>query len=208
MLIRANCSFVGMNYLGHAYLSFNHQDILVGNMISDFVKGRQRFVFSGNIQKGIELHRNLDEFTDGHPATKKAMEIFRPAYRLYSGPIVDILYDHYLANDQEEFEDHTLKTFTGETYATLETYASQLPQRFLVAFTYMRAEDWLYNYKFERGMQKSLAGLVRRSAFLSESQTAYNLFLEHYVPLKEHYKEFFRDVKPFAKQRLEELGLQ
>jgi hypothetical protein len=40
MLIRVNCSFVGMNYLGHAYLSFNHQDILVGNMISDFIKGK------------------------------------------------------------------------------------------------------------------------------------------------------------------------
>jgi acyl carrier protein phosphodiesterase len=52
-------------------------------------------VFSGNIQKGIELHRNIDEFTDNHPVTKKAMEIFRPAYRLYSGPIVDILFDHF-----------------------------------------------------------------------------------------------------------------
>jgi acyl carrier protein phosphodiesterase len=203
-----NCSFVGMNYLGHAYLSFNHQDILVGNMISDFVKGRQRFVFSGNIQKGIELHRNIDEYTDHHPATKKAMEIFRPAYRLYSGPIMDILYDHYLANDREIFDDEGLKRFSQETYKTLEKYAAQLPPRFLLALTYMRTEDWLYNYKFERGMQKSLAGLARRASYLSESETAYNLFLEHYVSLDEYYKEFFADVKRFAKQRFEELVLQ
>jgi acyl carrier protein phosphodiesterase len=208
LLIRVNCSFVGMNYLGHAYLSFNHQDILVGNMISDFVKGRQRFVFSGNIQKGIELHRNIDEYTDHHPATKKAMEIFRPAYRLYSGPIMDILYDHYLANDREIFDDEGLKRFSQETYKTLEKYAAQLPPRFLLALTYMRTEDWLYNYKFERGMQKSLAGLARRASYLSESETAYNLFLEHYVSLDEYYKEFFADVKRFAKQRFEELVLQ
>ena len=205
MLIRANCSFVGMNYLGHAYLSFNHQEILVGNMISDFVKGRQRFVFSGNIQKGIELHRNIDEYTDSHPATKKAMEIFRPAYRLYSGAIVDILYDHYLANDEEEFSDSSLRNFSQATYRTLETFAAQLPQRFLLPFTYMRTDDWLYNYKYERGMQKSLAGLVRRATYLSESQTAYNLFLQHYVQLNEQYKKFFRDVKQFARQRFEEL---
>jgi hypothetical protein len=29
-----------MNYLAHAYLSFNEPDILVGNLISDFVKGK------------------------------------------------------------------------------------------------------------------------------------------------------------------------
>jgi acyl carrier protein phosphodiesterase len=29
-----------MNYLAHAVLSFQQPDILTGNMISDFVKGR------------------------------------------------------------------------------------------------------------------------------------------------------------------------
>src|SRR5690349_9308251 len=98
-----NCSFAGMNYLGHAYLSFNSPPILVGNMISDFVKGAGKFSFSGNIQKGITLHRQIDDFTDSHPATKEAMKIFRPQYRLYSGPIMDILYDYFLANDPDLF---------------------------------------------------------------------------------------------------------
>ena len=61
-----------MNYLAHAYLSFNEPEILVGNMISDFVKGKKRFDFSENIQKGIMLHRNIDTFTDEHEVTKKA----------------------------------------------------------------------------------------------------------------------------------------
>ena len=196
-----------MNYLGHAYLSFNHQDILVGNMISDFIKGRHRFVFSGNIQKGIELHRNIDEFTDTHPVTKKAMEIFRPAYRLYSGPILDILYDHFLANDEELFDDMSLKAFTTEVYRKIENRAADLPQRFLVAFSYMRTEDWLYNYRFEWGMKKSLGGLVRRATYLTESETAYNLFLEHYVLLNDYFREFFKDVKQFAKRRFDELVL-
>src|SRR5678816_1567442 len=95
-----NCSFAGMNYLGHAYLSFDSRPILVGNMISDFVKGKEQFVFSGKVQQGILLHRQIDQFTDTHPAIRKAMEIFRPYYRLYSAPIMDILLDHFLANDQ------------------------------------------------------------------------------------------------------------
>src|SRR4051812_28673904 len=94
-----NCSFVGMNYLAHAYLSFNDPEILVGNMVSDFVKGKVKLSFSGKILTGINLHRAIDGFTDTHPATRKAMEFFRPSYRLYSGPIMDVLYDHFLAND-------------------------------------------------------------------------------------------------------------
>ncbi len=92
-----------MNFLAHAYLSFDHPEILVGNMISDFVKGNARFQYAEAIQQGITLHRRIDCFTDGHEATKNMKDFFREYYRLYSGPITDILYDHFLANDAEFF---------------------------------------------------------------------------------------------------------
>jgi acyl carrier protein phosphodiesterase len=194
-----------MNFLAHAYLSFNNPQILVGNMISDFVKGSAKFGFSGNIQKGIMLHREIDGFTDSHPVTQKAKEIFRPAYRLYSGALVDILYDHFLANDKKQFGEQGLKGFTSEIYRQIEQYSHELPSNFQQVFNYMRRDDWLYNYQYNEGMRKSLAGLVRRASFIHESETAYNLFIEHYVPLNEYYHEFFADVKLFAKQRFEEL---
>jgi acyl carrier protein phosphodiesterase len=200
-----NCSFAGMNYLGHAYLSFNSPQILVGNMISDFVKGKEQFMFSGNIQKGIALHRAIDEFTDHHPATQKAMEIFRPYYRLYSAPIMDILFDHFLANDQTFFNEASLKEFTQNTYRHLEINSVHLPARFLQVFTYMKTEDWLYNYKYAEGMRKSLYGLVRRANFIKESDTAYKLFLKNHSYLNACYQEFGSDVKQFAKQKFEEL---
>ena len=200
-----NCSFVGMNYLGHAYLSFNSPQILVGNMISDFVKGKEKFVFSGNIQKGIALHRQIDEFTDNHPATKKAMEVFRPYYRLYSAPIMDVLFDHFLANDQSLFDDVSLQEFTQTVYRHLEDNSVHLPIRFVQVLTYMKAENWLYNYKYPEGMRKSLYGLIRRASFINESDTAYKLFLENHSYLNECYQEFFPDVKQFAKQKFEEL---
>lgn len=201
-----NCSFAGMNYLGHAYLSFNSPEMLVGNMISDFVKGAARFSFSGNIQKGITLHRMIDSFTDDHSATKKAMEIFRPHYRLYSGAIMDVLYDHFLANDISVFTDDSLQQFALSTYRHLENNSEQLPQRFIYVLAYMRTEDWLYNYKFREGIRKSLYGLARRAAYLKESDTAYTLFVENYQELEECYRRFFKDVKQFAKQKFEELN--
>ena len=91
--------FYTMNYLAHVVLSFDQPEILTGNMISDFVKGKTKFNFSPIVQKGIHLHRLIDTFTDFNPVTKKAKEFFRPEYRLYSGAFVDVVYDHFLAND-------------------------------------------------------------------------------------------------------------
>jgi acyl carrier protein phosphodiesterase len=194
-----------MNFLAHAYLSFGDAEILAGNMISDFVKGSSRFMFSGKIQKGIMLHREIDEFTDAHPATKKAKEFFRPHYRLYSGAIMDVLYDHFLANDETNFTDEGLKEFTLASYRQLENPAFHLPGRFLQVFEYMKAENWLYNYRQKEGIRKSLYGLVRRAKYLSESDTAYNLFIQHYVSLLECYQDFFPDVKQFAKEKFSAL---
>ena len=202
-----NCSFAGMNFLAHAYLSFNHPEILVGNMISDFVKGAQKLSFSGMIRKGISLHRSIDGFTDTHPATRKAKIYFQPAYRLYSGAIVDVLYDHFLATDQTIFPGRSLKEFSTQTYQHLADHAAQLPSRFVPVFTYMRSEDWLYHYSTREGTRKSLAGMVRRATYISDSQPAYELFLEHYTALGACYQEFFGDVKLFAKQNFEELLL-
>jgi acyl carrier protein phosphodiesterase len=75
-----------MNFLAHAYLSFGNEPILVGNMISDFVKGKKKFDFPLDIQKGITLHRMIDTYTDSHPSTKAAMRLFRPAAGAYAGP--------------------------------------------------------------------------------------------------------------------------
>lgn len=200
-----NCIFKVMNYLAHAYLSYNVPHILVGNMISDFVKGAQKSVYVVSVQKGIELHRAIDSFTDDHPATAKAKKIFRADYRLYSGPIMDIFYDHFLANDENEFPGGTLLPFTAKVYQTLEGETVHLPERFVMVLTYMKGENWLYNYRTKEGIQKSVRGLVRRATFIHDSSRAVELFNAHYDELKQYYHEFFPDVKQMAKQKLAEL---
>ena len=92
-----------MNYLAHAYLSFSIPEIAVGNLISDFVKGKKKLEYPETIQKGISLHRAIDAFTDAHEITRQAKVFFRPDYGLYSGALTDVVYDHFLANDPLEF---------------------------------------------------------------------------------------------------------
>lgn len=194
-----------MNFLAHAYLSFGHPQILAGNMISDFVKGSQKFSFSKGIQDGIMLHRQIDSFTDTHIATQKAKTVFREDYRLYSGAIVDIIYDHFLANDTTLFSNASLLQFSHEVYDTLDRQVTLLPPRFVQVLYYMKRENWLYNYHTEEGIRRSLGGLVRRAAYISDSGPAGRLLTQHYDFLKECYDEFFPDVKLFAKEQFDTL---
>jgi acyl carrier protein phosphodiesterase len=187
-----------MNFLAHAYLSFNDPGVLTGNMISDFVKGRKKLDYPLEIQRGITLHRLIDAFTDEHPVTRAAKEPFRPAYRLYSGAFVDVIYDHFLANDTSEFPGDTLAHFSRQTYATLREYSNWQPEPFKAMFPYMQQHDWLYNYRTRPGIGKSLHGVVRRSLYLSESDTAMQLLDTHYQLLQDCYRQFWKDIKLYA----------
>jgi acyl carrier protein phosphodiesterase len=192
-----------MNFLAHAYLSFGHKEVLVGNMISDFVKGNAYLKFDPGIQNGIRLHRDIDSFTDTHPVTREAKAVFRPQYRLFSGVIVDILFDHFLANDAALFAHTDLYRFTQYVYQVLEEYSAHLPGRFVHAFYYMRTENWLYGYQTKAGIENSLRRVVSRSSYLSDSQTAIDLFLEHYLFLQQCFAGFFEDVKMYSKKQLD-----
>jgi acyl carrier protein phosphodiesterase len=187
-----------MNYLAHAYLSFNNEEVLVGNLVSDFVKGKKKFDYKEGIQKGITLHRAIDTFTDSHDATKIAKEIFRPCYRLYSGAFVDVVYDHFLATDVSEFNEESLKEFSENVYKMVDRHINGLPERFARMFPYMRSQNWLFNYRTRWGTEFSFGGVVRRARYLEESDTAASLFEKHYHGLQQCYRVFFPDVKSFA----------
>jgi acyl carrier protein phosphodiesterase len=194
-----------LNYLAHAYLSFGHPQVLVGNMISDFVKGKKKFDYPAGIQKGIALHRAIDTFTDAHTATRDAKEIFRPHYRLYAGALVDVLYDHFLATDEHEFDEGRLLLFSREVYHALDENLPLLPDYFAQMFPYMKKHNWLYGYRTRTGIEKSLGGLVRRAAYLSESDTAFQLFEDNYQRLQQCYRQFWGAAKPFARLEFEKL---
>jgi acyl carrier protein phosphodiesterase len=192
-----------LNYLAHAYLSFNHPEILVGNLISDFVKGKKKFDYPTGIQRGITLHRIIDTFTDEHQATREAKEFFRPDYRLYSGAFIDVVYDHFLAIDKTEFSKKSLLDFSQQVYGTLDNYQQWFPQRFAGMFPYMKTQNWLYNYRTLQGTKNSFEGVVRRAAYPTESSTASFLFEQYYQPLQECYRQFWKDAKPFVQRQFD-----
>jgi acyl carrier protein phosphodiesterase len=191
-----------MNYLAHAYLSFGDPELLVGNMISDFVKGKAQFDYPPRIQQGIRLHRAIDSFTDAHIATKEAADIFHAEYRLYSGAFIDIVYDHFIATDAGLFPGNRLESFAAEVYGQLEKYYHQFPPRFRQMFPYMQNQNWLVGYRSREGIYQSFGGLARRAKYIADIKPAFVLFEQHYEALLNCYRSFFPDVLELAASQL------
>jgi acyl carrier protein phosphodiesterase len=193
-----------MNYLGHAFLSFKHPEILAGNMIGDYVKGLKALEhFPPGIKKGIMLHRKIDSFTDQHPALLRAKNYFRQDYRLYAGAFVDIINDHFLANDPRYFSgEKALLAFSQEVYQTLINYEAFFPEAFRKFFPFMQQENWLYRSRTVKGIGISMNGLKRRAHFVDDTAAGYATFISHYYALNQCYYELIDDLAKFAKNEL------
>lgn len=192
-----------MNYLAHAYLSFMHDEILLGNIISDFVKGKKKFDYPALIHKGIMLHRAIDAFTDEHIITKEAKQYLKPAVGLYAGAFVDVVYDHFLATDISTWKETSLRMFADYVYETINVNLTLLPEKFRNIFPYMKQHDWLFNYQYNWGIQKSFEGVARRAVYLNSSVEAYSIFESRYATFQQLSSVFLNDVKKFAWQSLQ-----
>ena len=191
-----------MNFLAHAYLSFGDPSILVGNMIGDFVKGKKFAEYPADVGRGILMHRAIDQFTDLHPATRRAGEVFRPAYGRYCGVFVDVAYDHFLSVDPLIFPGNSLFDFSIHTYDLVRQHQDLLPETFKPVFLHMSSHNWLWNYRTREGTYRSFGGIIRRARYLSDPVPAVHALEGHYSELKECYGWFFPELIRFSKQYL------
>ena len=194
-----------MNFLAHAYLSFNHEGILVGNFAADFIKGKDLHRFGPDIQTGILLHREIDRFTDSHYLVKAGQSYLRPKFRHYSTVITDIFFDYFLAKYWEKYSEVTLEKFVNQTYQTLENHLQELPEAFREMFIWMKSQNWLLHYREIAGIQKALTGLSRRTSFDSKMNEAPEILLEKEAEFELIFFAFFRDLETFAREKLTEL---
>lgn len=194
-----------MNFLAHAYLSFDHPKVLLGNFIGDFVRGNLEDQFDPEIVAGILLHREIDHYTDTHPVVKEAQKLLKPKYKRYSWVITDIYFDYFLSKHWQEYDHRTIEQFAEEVYQTIEENDQELPQNFLYLFHFMKKDNWLVAYGTIEGMKASLTGISKHTTFDSKMETAHLFLKEHETELKAYFDQFFPELVKFAKQKLEEL---
>ena len=194
-----------MNFLAHIYLSGNHQELTTGNFIADFVKGSKMHDFSPGIIKGIELHRMIDRFTDGHPIVREGKARLAVRYKKYSHVIIDIFYDHFLAAGWKLYSEEKLEDFAARFYAMMQKQQDILPERLQQVMPYIIRQNWLVSYRRIEGIQQALNGMSRRATFESGMETATEELVLHYDLFRNEFNAFFPELIAFSKTETEKL---
>src|SRR6476646_3841157 len=145
-----------MNYLAHAFLSNNQKDLLVGNFIADHVRGNNFKEFPPEIVEGIRLHRRIDAFTDAHPLFKNSKRIFYDGFEKYSGILVDIYFDYFLAKNFSAYSSRPLDVFSKNVYEVYTNHAPLLPKSSSGFLDYVIRNDIYKAYSDLDGIEKVL----------------------------------------------------
>lgn len=193
-----------MNFLAHLYLSGEDQQVMLGNFIADFVKGKQALeAFPPGIIRGIQLHRTIDAFTDSHTTVAVSKNRLRPRYRHYAGVIVDVFYDHFLAAHWDTFHPQPLSAFAAHAYDVLQTHEAILPPAVQQMLPYMMRGNWLLNYGRTEGIHRALTGMSRRTPYESHMDEAVQDLIAHYASFEQEFLDFFPALRQHAEDFLQ-----
>lgn len=187
-----------MNYLAHIYLSGDNDLITIGNFIADEIKGSKYKTYHPEIQTGILLHRQIDSFTDAHKIFRESTKRLHKKYSHYSGIIVDILYDHFLAKNWKNYSNIPLQDYTEHFYNVLQKNFDVLPLRIQSIMPYLIRDNWLLSYASISGITKVLNGMDKRTKYRSGMDKAiYDLEI-FYSEFEQEFTHFFSELIIFS----------
>ncbi|MFD2941959.1 acyl carrier protein phosphodiesterase [Flavobacterium notoginsengisoli] len=191
-----------MNFLAHIYLSGENDLIKIGNFMADGIRGKQFEHFPEDVQRGILLHRFIDTYTDSHDIFRKSTKRLHDRYHHYSGVIVDIVYDHFLAKNWTNYSDEKLESFINRFYNSLHDNYDILTEKTQGLMPYMIERNWLLSYRTTEGIHQILTQMDRRSKNISKMQFAVEELNEFYEDFEEEFTSFFEEIKIQAKAKL------
>lgn len=183
-----------MNFLAHFYLSGPHEHLLLGNFIADSIKGNQLEGYSDELQRGIRMHRSIDFYTDTHAVTSRSKDRLRADFNHYSGVIIDVFYDHFLAKNWNEFSNEPLPVYSQRIYSLLELHSEKFPDRPKDMLTYMKRHDWLMAYSEVEGIRTVLTGMSKRVKYESKMELAADALEKEYALFENDFREFFPEL--------------
>lgn len=187
-----------MNYLAHFYLSDYNQDLIIGNYIADDVKGKAYLKYPLEIQKGILLHRKIDDYTDNHGIVLNSKNLIRHHQRKYTPVVMDVFYDYFLAKDWEIHSKDNLKDYTEYVYKILFNNIKHLPLKSQMRLPFMAKSNWLYNYRKIEGIDRALSGLSKRSKYTNNMSEAHLILKEKEKEIQQDFNLFFPELTKFV----------
>lgn len=190
-----------MNFLAHIYLSGNHEKMLVGNFMGDYVKGRDYMKYPEDISNGIMLHRQIDFYTDCHPLVKQSKRRVEGQYRKYAGIIIDIFYDYFLCLNWLDYSSIPLSDFIEEVHNLLRKHYEVFPQGIRNWFPNFIRNNWLQSYSTIEGIESVLHRMSSRTSLPEFTDYAIDVLRKEEDELNREFTLFFADIRAFVGEK-------
>jgi acyl carrier protein phosphodiesterase len=194
-----------MNFLAHIYLSGENELLKIGNFMADSIRGNQYLTYPNEIQKGVLLHRHIDSFTDFHPIYRKSKHRLHEKYGHYSGVIMDIMYDHFLAKNWNTFSEIPIEKYAASFYELLQKEESLLTERTKNMIPYMIAQNWLVSYASLEGLETILFQMDYRTKNRVNMPEAMKELKQFETEFETEFFAFFDELQVSCQQKLIEL---
>jgi acyl carrier protein phosphodiesterase len=183
-----------MNYLAHLYLSGNSDEIKLGNFIGDFVKGNKYLDYPEQVAFGIQLHRNIDSFTDQHSHVREFAGILKPGYGRYSGIVADVFMDHFLAANWTLYSVDTLRQFSKHAHSVFLSNFGLLPFKVKQFLPFLIQHKRFESYADRENMFQVLEIMARRTSLPYKSDWAMQVLNQEYDQLGHLFQSFFAEL--------------
>jgi acyl carrier protein phosphodiesterase len=191
-----------MNFLAHLYLSGDNDLIKIGNFMADGIRGHDYLNFPDEVMKGILLHRAIDTFTDAHPIFRQSKHRLHKGYGHYSGVVMDIFYDHFLAKNWSNYSNEPLEDFANNFYESLKTNYDITTDRTRGMMPYMISRNWLVSYSNVEGIGLILFQMDHRTKNRGNMKNAINELEQYYSEFEEEFTLFFEELRQHAQEKL------
>lgn len=188
-----------MNYLAHLYLAEDSPESILGNLLGDFVKGRQIENYCYEIKKGIYLHRKIDCYTDSHPIILDSKKLISSPYRRYAGVLLDVFYDHFLAKNWLDYSSVPLNQFTAKVYQILQDNEAILPDSLKKVLCHIINSNLLMSYKETQGITNALRRMSTRLKRSNNLGSGCDELIANYERFEGDFCQFFPELIKYVK---------
>jgi acyl carrier protein phosphodiesterase len=187
-----------MNWLAHLFLSQPDGAHRLGNLLEDLVKGKERDRLNSCFNTGIQCHLLIDRFTDNHLIFKQSKQRIDREHRRYSGVLIDVFYDHFLAINWHNYTGVSLSSFTQDVYHSFSEYWELVPFFPRMVINKMFEQDWLGSYYYVEGIEATLKRIKAKLSTKHQDGFLVSSFLgyleSNYVELEQDFKIFFPEI--------------
>lgn len=170
---------------------------MVNNLYGDYVKGRDLSRFSKEIQRGLRLHRAIDDYMDHHSEVIALQHFLQKELPKISGIALDLFFDHLLAKNWKNYHQHDLSLFLHEFYTAIPPLNEDYSLAFKEMIQQMKKVKWMEHYSSLEGLSKMCHGVASKLSFPNQLSNGVAVFLAHEKEIQTAFEKYMMEAIPY-----------